>query len=938
MTDPETSALPWSSQTWGSLVAERVASSALAAVVDPNRVGGILILTSACDAVPWMPPNNVRGTAEEQLVLRKCGEFARAVPGGIYRWEARALHRKQSELGAEIIASHMEEIGIPAASIEIADYVGGEATPKLDPEATVRDFFSRLSHKTPDALVYFCGPSGPHGEWAFDWMDANDEPATFLLSPQVFDVGMCGPPGVRLIVSDAPCTADVWLAPAARRMGLAAWADAGQLGGDGGPPLARWLTGRILGDPPKGALAFPLPPDVGIRDLPAYRPLFWGPMMPPSIEQSAHLLWEVQAFVGACTRKWRRAESNHEALSRGCMQVVVAALVAYGADADEEPLLMRCVWLLHSLASYSPSERWLGELVVAFGAVLRLFQRRDEVSIDLFSGCLNFGAVCLGRCDRCRTACLRRSGGLHELARALALGCLGGGGRDDVSGGRLPPFPRGENRKQPMPSSAAAAARFVAQLFRHEAPEVRDPKDCALLAALQRVFLYDWEVVAPESAVDVRLHVAEALHMASLHEQEVKRALVSDFAHLPRLLVVLEACSDPSVVAKVLALMRSLALTDPMVPLEDRSKNEEELPVNEGTSLVATQRARVFLSIDSMGAISMVERGDVVTASGPPVLSQGMRMVPIGPVGAICIAAFQVKSKLPVGDPHADVRLPRASVEAMVKCLCKFPDDAAVQRWGLAAIGVLASRGFPLEDTIAHGIGTCVLWALGTNTLGHHPQVEQEALFCAHALMMHESQAGRAKLHAKGTGFVKLVAAAIDRAAVAGSTSRRTGSGGVLGKSSDVPKTAIHEAVRWGIQVFGLLAAGRGGARIVASYINSIVKAVLNPGCTEDTLLSAAQALSIAFEGSEKAKANVSEADRLEIVRCLQERSAKLPIERRNSMNAWIRVLVQSIMDHCLPAEEDHPTKEWTPLVNSDEEDNEVFPYELEKMGKKRRP
>lgn len=66
-------------------------------------------------------------------------------------------------------------------------------------------------------------------------------------------------PGARLVVSDAPGTARMWMRPARRLRPVAAWLGEAMPGSTSGPPLARWLAG-YMPEVPKGVLAFLSPP------------------------------------------------------------------------------------------------------------------------------------------------------------------------------------------------------------------------------------------------------------------------------------------------------------------------------------------------------------------------------------------------------------------------------------------------------------------------------------------------------------------------------------------------------------------------------------------------------------------------------------------------------------------------------------------------------
>merc|ERR1712187_852948 len=139
------------------------------------------------------------------------------------------------------------------------------------------------------------------------------------------------------------------------------------------------------------------------------------------------------------------------------------------------------------------------------------------------------------------------------------------------------------------------------------------------------------------------------------------------------------------------------------------------------------------------------------------------------------------------------------------------------------------------------------------------------------------------------------------------------------------------EVLGWGIKVLGLLAASKGGPAIVAPFVSTIVEAILAPDCIEPTALAACSTLSIIVAGFKPAK-YAMEPFRVPLLKSLQGRARELPQAQRDRMLSWVDVLVETIGNWKPPPLDDEPNKEWTPLVDSDdEEDNEVFPYDLEK-------
>eukprot|EP00929_Paragymnodinium_shiwhaense_P074413 TRINITY_DN38084_c0_g1_i1.p1 TRINITY_DN38084_c0_g1~~TRINITY_DN38084_c0_g1_i1.p1 ORF type:complete len:947 (-),score=193.80 TRINITY_DN38084_c0_g1_i1:215-3055(-) len=922
----------WTS-TWGA--GTRKPRSPMYAIIDVARFGGALLLSSACEVSEPEEPEEDAGSedgyspekekdeeegAEED---KPFGLYNRAVPGGVYRPEALETYRRQCLLGVEIVGGHLEELGVPTKCIEYVDYIA-DNQPDMPVSQCIRNFLKDLPPTKPDCLIYYIGPSGPKGEWAFDYIDLDDEPQAALLTPKVLEAEegqpAPGPPGQRFILSDSPYSAEMWGSGAATHMGFAAWSDGGLVGDDHGPPLARWVTGHLPGNPPEGSIAFPLPPDAGMADLPAYKPLFWGPNPLPA-ERASHLLWEVQAFLGAATRQWKRAESCHEAFARGLVQVIIATLQAHGEWGDEE-LIVRCLWLLYSVASYSPSDRWLDQFREAFHVVFELFDRRDDVSTELFSVIMDFSAAVYRRCWRCQRACVHASpdaagppaGPTQHLARRAVVACLGGtpAGYNQLMFTPDDPF-------MPVltPAAAASAARFCCQLFRHEPPNYREEQDREIMLALQQMALRDWENVTkidPAAFVDlvseVRRASAEALLMATVHSEEVKRQLLKVLVQMPQFLTIFKDEANPLTISKFLALIRGIAALD-----RGAAAPDAEEAITKGTLLVCKKRARVMVSVDKLNAIGTIKPGDIVTATGLIVKnSSEMYVVPIQPTGAVAMEALQVRGKdveLLLGDEE----LPPGTPEAIVHCLCKFAEDAQVQRWGLTALGVMLSnpyQGFKLEDATAQAAAVCVMWALGAEVLGHEGIVEQEALFCAYALMKKGGDAARAKMLSGDGKAAALVAASVSRAC-------------------KVRDAATGEVLRWGLQVLGLIAANKGGGPQVGPFVNTIVNAMMSPDCSEITTLAGSQTLSIVLATFPPANDNIPMREKRELVKTLQLRARELPQKRRERMEDWWKTLIEALSGLEPEPLDDTPNKEYVPGANSDdEEDNEVFPYDIE--------
>ena len=228
-----------------------------------------------------------------------------------------------------------------------------------------------------------------------------------------------------MVVSDAPGSARMWLRPASRLRGVAAWEGDAMPGSSGGPPLARWLAG-YMPEPPKGVQAFLQPcPEAGLEDLPCHKVLFWGGSPPASVEVASNLLWELTEFVGAETMRSHRSAAIEEILVKGGPEMLLntLTLVTSREGEGQEKLALQVLWLLQALAAESPAERWSNTMNEAFHAVMKLTQRllgsfSNADHPHLLAAILSFLASCASRCALCREEC---SGGTANWASVLQL-------------------------------------------------------------------------------------------------------------------------------------------------------------------------------------------------------------------------------------------------------------------------------------------------------------------------------------------------------------------------------------------------------------------------------------------------------------------------------------------------------------------------------------
>lgn len=380
---------------------------------------------------------------------------------------------------------------------------------------------------------------------------------------------------------------------------------------------------------------------------------------------------------------------------------------------------------------------------------------------------------------------------------------------------------------------------------------------------------------------------------------------------VPRFLEVLDE-ADAACASQMLALVRSLAVADP----EEEEDGIAEYGSRPGSALdgIAEDDGYGSRPGSAFRPGSAMSRGRPGSAGLGRPGSAGRKRTSLG--GTSAASTGLSLSTLAVFEDAPPPELPHGTGAAVVQALCKFPSDPRVQRWGLASLGALVNKKFDIGDEAAKGAALCTIWALGTDTMGHAPVIDQEALFCAHELLLHQI-VGRAKLNERDLRVSEFVSNAVTRAAK---------------KKGDA---ISMEVLCWGIKVLGLIAAAPGGPVVVAPFMQSIIDAMLSPDCTETTALAGASTLSIVVAGCKPANESIKPF-RVRLVKSLQDRARTLPQPQRIRLNQWVQVICEAVGGYIPPMPDEEVNKEWKPMESSDEED-EVFPFELEKMAKRER-
>mmetsp|Transcript_26446 Transcript_26446/g.47720 ORF Transcript_26446/g.47720 Transcript_26446/m.47720 type:complete len:919 (-) Transcript_26446:34-2790(-) len=818
---PPTDTLGGTATSWRTTSSWKTAGpTPLEQVLADSKFGGALLITSACDGSAW----ELSGPCVKGPKLQ--------VPGGKYRGRSQSQYREQAMIGVEIVTDALMELGVPAEKIEHMDFCN-DCDANWDPIVMIPQFWRRhlnSPHGATDALIYYCGPAVETGEWALGWVDQKGQDKVCMLDPDSL-LPAPGPndgvPGTRFVVADAPSTSRMWLRPACRLRGLAAWEAEAMPGGPGGPPLARWLAG-LLPNPPTGAQAFlELPPDEGLELLPCHKVLFWGPCPPVSPVMSGHLLWELAEFIGSSTMRIHRSNATKEILLKGGPQILLTILQRQVVDGQQQ-LALQVLWLLQALAAEAPVHRWAGTMNEALAAALSLpallcgpggVEATGNFP-ELLGAVLGFAGSAAARCPRCREEVSH--GGTSKSWPAIlklvtialsttveASALLLSNALEEASdvASSIDTLAADNGPIAAMAASSAAAryaCQVVSQAANHRPIGVKDHTE--LLGQLLGVFSAG---VLGGAGQDLSAVAAEALLYATVRNNDCKLELLSQLQQGLQFHFVTALLQSTSIkaVVKALSLVRSLAAAQP-------------------------------------------------SSAVLPGLSLGI-------------------------------------VDAVIRCLSKDSKDPQIQRWGLAALGSLCNADEALAKHAAEAGGpSCVVWALGADSLSKAQGVEQESLFCAYSLLRTES--GRNELAPSQKGGTQSRLAGLTAGAISRGIREEGGS---------------SEACLWGLRIFERIAQTR--ARVIAPYVGVILDAMLIQGCLHLTMISGANVVSHLAAVSDVANPKLV-AKRVALIKALQTMSHEAALEgteagraREKELLDWVQVFIDILGPPRWPPVED---------------------------------
>jgi len=224
----------------------------------------------------------------------------------------------------------------------------------------------------------------------------------------------------------------------------------------------------------------------------------------------------------------------------------------------------------------------------------------------------------------------------------------------------------------------------------------------------------------------------------------------------------------------------------------------------------------------------------------------------------------------------------------VVDCLNKFPKDPAVQRWGFAALGALVVASKTFAERAGRGAGTCIMATLNSDVLANNVVVQQEALFCAHAMLLR----GQSGLEG-------------GRRSLAGQTAR------VISVSLRAEGKTGTECTAWGLKVLERVAcAPKLGPAAVEPVMGVVVEAMLSPHLSFASAEAGSATISYLVAGSETAKLRLKR-HKVQLVKAVQvlvwalnEAEGK-GCDKGVSLQGWIGVLCDVLGEPRAPLDDD---------------------------------
>ena len=249
-------------------------------------------------------------------------------------------------------------------------------------------------------------------------------------------------------------------------------------------------------------------------------------------------------------------------------------------------------------------------------------------------------------------------------------------------------------------------------------------------------------------------------------------------------------------------------------------------------------------------------------------------------------------------------------IDIIIGTLQNHDKDPSIQRWGLAALGAICNvdESFAWRG-VAGGAAPAVLWALGSDDLSQAPvglhqkksiavkksswgrqpekrekaptseakSLEQDALFCAFALLQAHSGHDLVALLTEKLGHLPALAAS----AIARGLREEGGS---------------SEAALWGLRIFELICQKH--AFLVEPYVDVILEAMLAGSCQHGTMIAGSNAVSHLASVCPGARAKLTR-NYVDLVKALQAmghfaacEGTEEGRERERELMDWVQVLV----------------------------------------------
>jgi len=754
------------------------------------------------------------------------------VHGDRYRHESQATYRQASLLGVQLMFEALNAIGVHPGRIHHWDLCDGTDA-DVDVAADIQDLLSHLPSNIPDALIYYCGPATAEGHWSLTWRCPEGHLRRIIVEPDdplgLPEFNLLPPPevsvvGSRIFVTDAPFTARNWVKPALRQRGIAGLEGAGLASTERGPALTRWVVGEFA-VPPRGVVAFvDAPPDVGLQRLPAFNTLFWAGL-PSNLDDVERLIWELEEFLGAATQHERRLAANLELFSHGGAALMLVYLASFGSAASDN-LLLHILWLLHSFLMSTPLERWAGAMDEVLEAVLELPNSCGSRHIQPNQG-------------QQQDQQMHAFQGLQQQQILSQQSDGGVRGESDATS-------RHSNCSPSVLRSCLTLATACIARCSHCQERCGGDLQPKVLSSIMRALGGD----AGPKFVDAAAAAAGCRLASQLAHQ-----VTLDFEHHSQLVASLQLvlCRDP----------RFDEVSGDYD--DDKFKAEEDLTAAGAEALFYAcirsnaMKLKVLKLLGTSGRLQLLLnlRGEAAVAKLLALLRT--------------IAAAEPPESV------SEAFNETIAVE-IVEAVNRFSEEAAVQRWGLAALGALVNQDRNFGRAVEAGISDCVLSSLESSYEGSELAAMQEALFCAYAL-----------LHS-GVGNL------------GGRPELATLTGQALRCSLRTTMTVGSECTAWSLKVLQMLACKAGGQAMVEPFLPDIVEAMLSGSITFNACEAACATISFLVAGSVRITASLRPI-KSRLVRAVQLLSwAFVEAEgsdcrKVKSLQAWVSVLADILGD-----------------------------------------